>query len=306
MTAGLAGVLALFLAAGPLASRTLEVRITVDAPLEAGARNLRLWLPVPSSGALQTVQDLRWEAAWKGSLRTEKEYRNRYLYFEAERPKAGPLTVTFNVERKAAGKEARDTRAGDQGRWLQADRLVPLSGAVADEAERAAKRAPRGLARSLYDRVVGTMRYDKTQPGWGRGDALRACDVRTGNCTDFHSLFIGMARAKKIPARFTMGFSVPKGRAGEIPGYHCWAEYWDEKAGAWIPVDASEASKHPEKKDYFFGNLDDDRFEVSRGRDVELSPRPRSGRQNYLLHPILELDGEAVELPMKVEYKELS
>ena len=28
---------------------------------------------------------------------------------------------------------------------------------------------------------------------------MRACDVKTGNCTDFHALFIGAARAKGIP-----------------------------------------------------------------------------------------------------------
>ena len=77
---------------------------------------------------------------------------------------------------------------------------------------------------SLYDNIVTTLLYDKSGKGWGRGDATYACDIRTGNCTDFHSLFIGEARSLGIPARFIMGLPLPEGRSqGVIPGYHCWA-----------------------------------------------------------------------------------
>jgi hypothetical protein len=45
----------------------------------------------------------------------------------------------------------------------------------------------------------------------------------------------------------------PEGkREGDIPGYHCWAEFYLDGVG-WVPVDASEASKFPAKRDYFFG-----------------------------------------------------
>jgi transglutaminase-like putative cysteine protease len=54
------------------------------------------------------------------------------------------------------------------------------------------------------------MRYDKTGTGWGRGDVLYACDAKKGNCTDFHSLFIAMARSQGIPA--TLRGRVPASR----------------------------------------------------------------------------------------------
>jgi len=74
-------------------------------------------------------------------------------------------------------------------------------------------------------------------------------------------VFIGMMRAAGIPARFEIGFSVPaEQREGAIPGYHCWAEFYVEPYG-WIPVDASEAWKHPDKKDYFFGAHDYNRLQ---------------------------------------------
>ena len=75
-------------------------------------------------------------------------------------------------------------------------------------------------ARQLYDAVDNLMKYGKPegQP-WGRGDALWACDSHYGNCTDFHSIFIGACRDLKIPAKFEMGFSIPEQRgAGKVSG----------------------------------------------------------------------------------------
>jgi transglutaminase-like putative cysteine protease len=123
-------------------------------------------------------------------------------------------------------------------------------------------------ARAIYDYVFTTMSYDKTGTGWGRGDVLYACDAKKGNCTDFHSLFIAMARSQGIPARFEIGFPLPPDkRSAEIAGYHCWSDFYIDGKG-WIPVDISEAWKHPEKRDYFFGSHDVNRMQFSYG------PRP--------------------------------
>jgi transglutaminase-like putative cysteine protease len=136
------------------------------------------------------------------------------------------------------------------------------------------------------------MRYDKTGTGWGRGDVLYACDAKKGNCTDFHSLFIAMARSQGIPARFEIGFPLPPDkRSSEIAGYHCWAEFFEPQHG-WIPVDISEAWKHPEKKDYFFGAHDDNRVEFTMGRDLELSPKQDGKPLNYFVYPYVEIGGK--------------
>ena len=82
--------------------------------------------------------------------------------------------------------------------------------------------------------------------GWGQGDIEWACDKRYGNCTDFHALFIGLLRASGIPARFSIGYAIPTGAGGDIPGYHCWADFYVDGVG-WFPVDASEAWKHKDK-----------------------------------------------------------
>ena len=138
------------------------------------------------------------------------------------------------------------------------------------------------------------MRYDKSGTGWGRGDAMFACDARTGNCTDFHAYFIALARTVGIPARFAIGATIPADKSeGTIEGYHCWVEFFAN--GRWIPVDISEAWKHPELANYYFGHNPANRFELTKGRDLIVDPAPASGPINFLAYPLLEIDGKTVK-----------
>ena len=149
-----------------------------------------------------------------------------------------------------------------------------------------------GLGRRLYDRVDEHMTYDKSKPGYGRGDVNWACDSRFGNCTDFHSLFVSLARSQGLPARFEIGFPIPENReSGSIGGYHCWAYFFVENHG-WVPIDISEADKQPDKKDYFFGNLTPDRVVFTTGRDIELVPRQTGKPLNYFVYPYVEVNGK--------------
>jgi transglutaminase-like putative cysteine protease len=145
-------------------------------------------------------------------------------------------------------------------------------------------------ARAIYDYVIANMTYDKSGNGWGRGDAIYACNLKKGNCTDFHSLFIAIARSRGIPARFTIGFPLGGPSVGEIPGYHCWAEFY--AGGEWVPVDASEAWKHPQLRQYYFGHLDADRVAFTMGRDLVLKPRQSGEPVNFLIYPYVEVDGK--------------
>jgi transglutaminase-like putative cysteine protease len=151
------------------------------------------------------------------------------------------------------------------------------------------------------------MSYDKSGKGWGRGDAIYACDVRRGNCTDFHSLFIALARARGIPARFTIGFPIGKARSGEVPGYHCWAEFY--AGGEWVPIDASEAWKNPARHEYYFGHLDAARVAFTMGRDLALTPRQQGEPLNYLIYPYVEVDGKPLpkeSIKSHFEYADVS
>ena len=179
-------------------------------------------------------------------------------------------------------------------RALQPDRLAPIDAEVSRRAESASagKTSTSDKSRALYDKTLADVAYDKTGQGWGRGDIKYVCNVGKGNCSDFHALFIGMARAQGIPSIFEIGFPVPVGKTeGEIGGYHCWAWYRD--GGVWKPVDASEADKDPSKTDYYYGTLCPNRVGLSKGRDIVLEPRQAGEPVNFLIYPYVEVDGKA-------------
>jgi transglutaminase-like putative cysteine protease len=196
--------------------------------------------------------------------------------------------------REEDAQAAKGERDPDMARWLRPDRLAPIDGKVKQWAQEvvnaAGAKTDLEKVKAIYNHVVSTVKYDKTGQGWGRGDIFYACDARRGNCTDFHAIVIGYSRALGIPARFAIGFPLPAERGtGQISGYHCWAEVYLKSIG-WVPIDASEAAKNPEKREYFFGAHDENRVEFSIGRDLNLNPRQAGEPLNYFIYPYVEVD----------------
>jgi transglutaminase-like putative cysteine protease len=177
--------------------------------------------------------------------------------------------------------------------FLAADRMVPTAGKPLKLLEALElRKEPFAAAKQLYDVVDEHVVYKKEGTGWGRGDSNWVCDSGYGNCTDFHSLFISLARSQGLPSRFEIGFSIPTDKTeGPIAGYHCWAWFYMKDRG-WVPVDISEADKHPELKEYYFGNLKEDRVMFSVGRDLELVPKPEQGPLNFFIYPHIEVGGK--------------
>ena len=217
------------------------------------------------------------------------------------------LNLRATDDRAPAETEAADPHLA---RWLAADRLVPLDAKIKALAQQVVDEAhaatPLAKARAIYEHVVGTMKYDKTGEGWGRGDIYYACDARRGNCTDFHAVFIGYCRAQGIPARFSIGLPLPAGHgAGELKGYHCWAEFFTPETG-WVPVDASEAAKDLSRRNYFFGAHDENRVEFTRGRDLVLAPAQQGLPLNYFVYPYAEADGQPLEVGHTYQFADVA
>jgi transglutaminase-like putative cysteine protease len=286
---------------------------TVEA-VPAGLNRLEVWVPLPRDTAFQRIGNLEVDSPYPGSVRREKENGNSYYYFSTDRPRAGSLEVrvTFDAERLEAhagiSPEAGAEEAVRVAKYLQPEKLVTLSPRIRELARQVTwgHTTAESKAKAIYDYVVNTMTYDKTVPGWGQGDTERACDVRKGNCTDFHSLFLSLARAEGIPARFIIGFPVKPEPQGSVPGYHCWAEFYLPGKG-WVPVDASDASKSsdPKKREYLFGHLDPDRIEFTVGRDIRLDPAPCAETLNYFIYPYAEGDGTAITpVAIRLEYRD--
>jgi transglutaminase-like putative cysteine protease len=287
-------------AAGPAAAagraRTFQFTYATTVTGLKPGQAARVWLPVASSDDYQRVEVLSKDLPDEGRIEREPRYGNRILSLEAKADARGevPVRVVYRVSRREAeaGAEMKEN-ARQLARLLQPDSRVPITGKPLSLLE--GKTVPRDemeAARLFYDVVNGHMRYNKEGTGWGRGDAVWACENGRGNCSDFHSLFISLARANRIPAKFEIGFPLPPRRgAGEVPGYHCWA-YFHPAGKGWVPVDISEANKDASRRDYYFGHLSADRVAFSTGRDLDLVPRQAAGPLNFFVYPHVEVDGE--------------
>ncbi len=175
---------------------------------------VRIWFPMAHSDSFQEVKVV----SATGDLPLKKTHESRFgneIYY-AETSKAQGSTLHFEVvydvvrrERLTLGMEVPhlaevQLSSRERKEYLAPDKLVPITGLPAELAAKVTegKSTPLLKARAIYDYVFDNMKYDKTGTGWGRGDVLYACDAKKGNCTDFHSLFISMARSQGIPARF--------------------------------------------------------------------------------------------------------
>jgi hypothetical protein len=287
----------------------------------AGAKQVRLWIPVPLDTPDQTISALQLRAKSGSDMTTamaEKpsglrdgsaEHGMKWTFRDVSggfgrslclETAGSPVEVelSFDVTRyetKGGGKSSSQ----ELDALKRPEKMIPLDGKVATvAASLSTPSESKGIARALYDHTLERMKYDKPEgtPGWGRGDAEWACDARFGNCTDFHSYFMGLARAKGLSARFEMGFPIPGGdeKEAKVGGYHCWAYVWIEPQG-WMPVDISEADKHPEKTEFYFGTLDADRVTMTGGRELLLDPSPAEGPLNFFVYPYAEVDGKRAE-----------
>jgi len=289
--------------------------------IDPSAHHVEAWIPLPREDQFQHVTGLAVDTPVHHEIVDQNHNGNRVLHLDASAPLPAsiPVTVSFEVKRieeaanlERAQRNIPEPSGGKFAEFLGPDKLVPLSGRIAQVSDKLGDEtaSPYQQAQIIYEYVVSVMAYDKTGTGWGRGDALYACDVRRGNCTDFHSLFIALARSRGIPARFTIGFPIgaaKRGQPSDIPGYHCWAEFYT--GGEWVPIDASEAWKNPARRDYYFGHLDAARVAFTMGRDLEMTPRQQGEPLNFLIYPYVEVDGKALpkdDIKNHFEYKDVA
>ena len=329
-------LLTLFASSSALAEepdqRTFEFTYVAELEVPEGSGRVQMWLPYPKSDDYQDVRLLSIKSPVPTKLYQEYSYRNSMLFLSMPPDKLEGLDrldrlrveMSFRVIRREHAE--RDFVAledpdgwieSSASRWLRPDRLVPLDDFIRDQAEEVTegKTTVVEKAKAIFDYTVDNLEYDKSGTGWGQGDIYYACDKKRGNCTDFHAVFIGFARAVGIPAKFQIGFPIPTAstastastgrREAEIAGYHCWAEFYVPGFG-WVPVDTSQAHLNPDKRDYFFGAHDANRIEFTVGRDITLNPKQSVQPLNYFIYPYAEIDGKPVgDVRRQFFYKDL-
>ncbi len=306
-----------------LGARVVEATyVGTIPPFPPGAKKADVWIPLPSSTQSQDVRDVKISTPFPATVEKDSAGNDVAHFTVTEAAALGgketEVRVVFRVRRSEVraplGQAAFTAPAPakvppEAAPWLGENRMVPQTPRVKKLATELSggKRDAVEKAQAFYRYLVENGMYDKTTPGWGNGDSERFCDLKKGNCTDFHSAFMALARAEGIPVRFVIGFPLRPESSGTVSGYHCWAEFWAEGTG-WIPVDASDAAKSgdPERKRYLFGNLDPDRVELSRGRDLTLTPKQKGAPLNFLIAPYVEVDGKAFPgTKSRLEYKDV-
>jgi len=292
-------------------SATYDVNYEIDIQGLESETTTTLWVPLPAENQDQTLNSQRSDSPWGFKQITDSQGNAvAELTIPAGPRDASRVTFFYNITRQpASGLDKTALTANDQPKdFLKPLRKIPLDGVIQRIAleEKQKFAAGENLQRGYYDYVYDLMTYSKEGEGWGQGDAVWACQSKYGNCTDFHSLYIGLARSQDIPARFKIGFPLSATEAsGRHDGYHCWAEAFSADQG-WIPLDASEAKKAG-LRDEYYGALPSDRIELTQGRDIILSSNQRGAPINYFVYPYAESTTTITErLPVKLTWTRIS
>ncbi|MDP3804163.1 MAG: transglutaminase domain-containing protein [Candidatus Omnitrophota bacterium] len=275
---------------------------------------LRIWIPYPVSDSSQRIDDFKLSSAFDASIIEGDEYGNKVIYLKPKQKitglSASELTFSFKVDRMEYGTPFDPAASEEEAlRFLKPDRLVPVTGEIKRLAEEITRGKEGDLekVRAIYDYIIDELTYSKDDPKvCGIGDSLLTLEHKKGNCTDYHSLFISLVRSLGIPAKFEIGFKIPEDKSqGRIGGYHCWAKFYLKDKG-WIPVDISEADKHPERRDYFFGRIDENKVHMTSGRDINLKYANDSQPLNFFVWPYVEVNGSQFnDVDVEVSFKDL-
>jgi transglutaminase-like putative cysteine protease len=329
---------------GDSASRqaTFEVRHELKVVVPEGALRVRVWFvlpqedPIPGDGtaSAQRITDLQIDAAYPYRVERDSE-GSKVLYLEATNPKDKELKIveTFVVTRNEVRTNVDPSKAkplteADRAKfasYLAANKHVEIDDEIRKLAHEIVgdETNPVLAARKLYDWTLLNVDYwvkdPKTKKASPVGSTTYCLTFRTGNCTDFESLWTSLARAAGIPTRIVYG-SFFKPDLNGVDGdqsYHCWATFYAPGMG-WIPHDVAVADMYvgdmvatpenetlmrrttadgmfgadPVKVDYYFGNMDERRIVWSIGRDLILSPKQDGDPVNAMAKAYVEIDGK--------------
>jgi len=253
-------------AANPWRKFEAVTRIEVTNPTGV----TRVWVPVP----LRTDTDYFKRAGdtWTGNaavtrVAKDPKYDVGLVYAEwpaAEKSPVLEITSRFDTRDRAVdlgkppARVVREDRAV-LARYLEPTKLIPTGGIVLETAQGITQgiASDTDKARALYEWIVENTFRDPKVRGCGLGDIKTMLETRYfgGKCADLNALFVGLARAVKIPARDVYGARCAEsaefkslGKGGDISkAQHCRAEFYLDGYG-WVPVDPPTCARSSSKK----------------------------------------------------------
>lgn len=320
---------------------------TIKVP--KGAKTVRAWFAVPQEDNHSIVRNFN--VASDYAVRFNRDsWGNRVGYIEIQNPTQEQVILKeeFDLTRSEVRNaiSATGTRPlTDRERAALAAYLQPSTHVIVNDDVRklaasitGGERNPVLAAHKLYEWTYKNVTYWVKDPDHLKASSVGSTEycltTKTGNCTDFHSLFASLAIASGIPVRMVYGSLLKPTLNGiEVDAsYHCWIQFYTPELG-WLPLDASLANIYAEdiqlneknkklvelttstgyhgvakeKVDYYFGNLDERRVVWSVGRDLMMQPPQEDGPINSLPKMYVEVDGkQSSDWTRQLTYKELS
>ena len=128
----------------------------------------RMWLPLPTSDAFQTVEISSMEIPGKRQILKDQKYGNQVLLVNLDREDSKKnVELLFHVRRIEKDAYAEPQSAPEE--YLRPNRLVPLNEDFKSIAEKVVKGKNGDLvrARALYDYVIDNMQYIRNGDGLG-------------------------------------------------------------------------------------------------------------------------------------------
>jgi transglutaminase-like putative cysteine protease len=328
---------------------TFDGKHELEVAIPEGAQSVRIWFTQPQSDGASDVRRMKVESTAGEPKAAKDNEGNTYLYWDLAKPASGTFkaTATFEVARKEvkANVDPAATRAYTPADLKGMEKyLGPTRYVIIDDKIKALaaeivgdEKNPTAASRRIYDWVLGNIEYWVKDPSKLKASTTGSTDhcltTKTGNCTDFHSLYMSLSRAAGIPTRITYGsfFKGPLDGQDADQSYHCWLEYFAPGVG-WIPLDVAVADifvdgvtlteenkpkinltvangyggPDPKMVDYYFGNIDERRVVWSHGRDLTLEPKQAGGPVNAMAKAYVEIDGKPFDgYKRKLTYKEI-
>ncbi|MGA7220517.1 MAG: transglutaminase-like domain-containing protein, partial [Candidatus Sulfotelmatobacter sp.] len=243
------------------ASFHIKNSLTVKVP--KGAKTVRIWFAVPQEDGYSVIRNFN--VATDYAVQFDRDsWGNRVGYVDIQNPTVEH--VVLNEEFDITRTEVRNSIDASQTRPLTDKERVALAAylqpktyiVVNDDIRKLAMSITGGetnpvlAAHKLYEWTYKNVNYWVKDPDHLKASPVGSSDyclrTKTGNCTDFHSLFASLAIASDIPVRMVYGSLLkPTLNGMEVDAsYHCWIQFFAPRLG-WIPLDASLANIYAEE-----------------------------------------------------------
>jgi transglutaminase-like putative cysteine protease len=225
------------------AQASFQVKNEFKVQVPKGAKRVRMWFAVPQEDAASVVRQFRVTADFPIQYHRD-DWGNRVGYAEVTAPAEGSITIReeFGLTRTEIRNDIDPSRTRpltDKERAALFAYLQPSTHVIINDQIKALSASivagetnPILAARKIYNWTLENVDYWVKDPEHLKASPVGSTEYcltkKTGNCTDFHSLYASLAMAAGIPTRMVYGSLLkPTLNGMQIDGSdHCWIYFF--------------------------------------------------------------------------------